>query len=196
MKSVNRKLMVLAVIILCIGLAGCYYLFVLTPINDMVQEYDITILEERLDIANARRGQLENMKRVIAENSGRTRDLIADYNNLQNEMHELYELMGETLDYQITFDEPTMDANVVRRNIHLNFSVPNYTMARGILEKLQKGKYKCLLKDISFAVEVNRTAGVAGVHANVTVVYYEGISDEAKAAGLASYGGGAAEGTE
>lgn len=187
MKSVNRKLLILAAIILCFGLAGAYYLLVWQPANRMKEEYDITILEERLELASSRMMRIEQMKKDIAANSGRKTGLIADYNNLENELHELYALMADTENYQITFDAPTIDASLVRRNIHLNFSVPSYSMARSILEKLQKGKYQCLLQDVALSLEINQTAGTVGVHANVTVVFYEGASEEAQMAGLAPY---------
>lgn len=187
MKSVNKKLLILAAIILCFGLAAAYYMLVWQPVNNMIEEYDISILEERMQLAVTRQARIKQMKEEIAANSGRTTGLIADYNNLENELHELYALMADTTNYSITFDNPTIDTNLVRRSIHLDFSVPSYSMARSILEQLQKGRYQCLLHDVALSLEINQTAGTVGVHANVTVVFYEGVSEEAQMAGLEPY---------
>lgn len=187
----NRRLTLqqnIALVVISIILLGVLYYFAVWETTSKTMEtYDVTQLEDQLLTVQVKAQRMLQMEKVNEENADRTTGLVAGYNNLQNEIVELNRILGNADSYQINFEDATVDGGTVRRNISISFASSSYDRAKEILQLLQNGKYKCLLRNIQMTAMDSGLEQTSQVRVSLSVTFYEYVVDSKAVEGLQKY---------
>lgn len=175
----------LVCILLLLGMI--YYQAVWKSTEKAMETYNLETIEDELLIAQTKAMRMAQMERVIKEHNGETQGLIADYNNLENEITELNKILAEAQSYQLDFEDATTDGSIVRRNINIDFQVGDYSTAKNIIESLQNCLYKSLVRDVTLSAKEGGLQNTNQVNVSLQVTFYEGVTDEVSTAGLQKY---------
>lgn len=189
MKKVNKKLVVMGSAALILLLGFLYYWFIQTPLEKEILKYDTSELEIRQELAISKQMKIAEMKKLIEENKDKQTGIIEDYNNLEREMQELNAILADTHAYQVSFQDPVIDGELVRRNFQLSFTTSDYQTARKILMEVRDGTYKCLIQSVDMAPEDGSFSQGSEINVNALATFFEGASEDALNAGLEAYGG-------
>lgn len=181
----KEKMLLLVCIVMFIGIF--YYQLVWKSTSQIIKDYNVEKLEEELLLAETKVMKMVQMEKFIEEHKGKTRSIVADYNNLQNEITELNKILTDAYTYQLDFEDATTDGKIVRRNINITFQTGDYSTAKKIIQSLKESRYKCLLRDISFVAKEGSLQTTDIVNVSLKVTFYEGVTDAVSIAGLQEY---------
>ena len=162
--STSEKVLMLVLAVLLV--VACYYFLVVKNVADT-----IAANEDRL-------AELE------ALGEAGTLPVVAVYDNIRNELNELNALMGGATTYNLSFAQPTVEDKLVRREVTVSFTVPDYAAALDVVRKLENGTYRCEITDFSVNGDMLADGTVDGVDAVLTVTYLETTNGAATTAGL------------
>ena len=180
-----KKLAIFLFIFLLFGVL--YYQFVWKTTRQTLEIYSEESLEDEWMLMQAKAKKIKQMKQSMEKQKKEKQGIIADYNNLQNEMLELNSILKQTTAYQMDFEDPTIDDSIIRRNIHISFQTKTYAMAKEVLQSLQDSTYRCLLKNIMLSSDSSDLFQTKEVRVELEITFFEGINDTARAAGLNKY---------
>lgn len=147
---------VLIVILVAILIVLAYYWLVDSPVRDGVTEAN-----SRRDSAEteliAVSAKIQSLKEMQAEldalgSDGRAA-YMASYNNSEAEYAALNDILKETEEYVISFQDLTRDGDLVRRAFSIQFTTMGYQAAKDIIESLENSEYRCRIGDLSCAAE-------------------------------------------
>lgn len=180
-----KKLAIFLFIFLLFGVL--YYQFVWKTTRQTLEIYSEESLEDEWMLMQAKAKKIKQMKQSMEKQKKENQGIIADYNNLQNEMLELNSILNQTTAYQMDFEDPTIDDSIIRRNIHISFQTKTYDTAKEVLQSLQDSTYRCLLKNIMISSDSSDLFQTKEVRVELEITFFEGINDTARAAGLNKY---------
>lgn len=181
----EEKILLVLCTVMIIGIS--YYQFVWKSTNRIIQQYNIATIEDELLNVQTKALQLKKMQTYIDENKGQLIGQVADYNNLQNEIIELNEILSAASTYKIDFEDATTDNKIVRRNVNIAFQTQSYDSAKKIIELLKNSRYKSLLRNINILAKENGLQNTTLVDVQLKVTFYEGITEAVAHAGLQEY---------
>lgn len=181
----KEKMLLLGCIVMIIAIF--YYQFVWKSTSIAMKEYDNTLLEEELLIAETKVAKLIEMEKFLEQHKDQPRGMVVDYNNLQNEITELNEILKEAYTYQLNFEDATTDGHIVRRDVYITFETGNYTAAKNILQSLKDSRYKCLLRDITIIGKEKGLQTSELVNTSLKVTFYEAVTEAVSIADLPGY---------
>lgn len=183
----NIKQLLCVVIILLLGLL--YYLLVWVPTERIIEANDVLLLEDELILAQAKALKMVQMQRVIDDKGQYETGIIAGYNNLQNEIVELNHILQHATEYQLDFDDATVDGNMVRRNANIRFQTESYDLAKQVLQLTKDGKFKCLIRNVQITSDEGGLQQAQKVVVDVDLTFYEYVTNSEAAEGLQQYNG-------
>lgn len=167
--TTSEKVLLVILSVILLGLV--YYQFVDVPVRDAIASYkaDAEMAQTQIDILQARvlhlKGIQDNLNQL--EESGNL-SYMGSYNNSKEEVAFLNDILGNTMEYSVTFSSISRNGDQIRRNFTLQYKTRTYDEARKIMKKLVNGKYRCLVDDIRCNVDINGTTTV-----NQTATFYE-----------------------
>lgn len=164
-----------------------YYQVVWKSTSKTMESYNTITLEDELLAIQTKAQRMLQMEKTIEEHSGQVKGLVADYNNLENEIIELNKVLKEARSYQLDFEDPTTDGSIVRRNINITFQAKSYEAGKKIIQSLQDFRYKCLLRDINISALEDSLQTTKQVNVSLKATFYEGVTDDVSKAGLKTY---------
>lgn len=164
-----------------------YYQVVWKSTSKTMESYNTITLEDELLAIQTKAQKMLQMEKIIEEHNGQVKGLVADYNNLENEIIELNKVLKEARSYQLDFEDPTTDGSIVRRNINITFQAKSYQVGKKIIQSLQDFRYKCLLRDINISALEDSLQTTKQVNVSLKATFYEGITDSVSKAGLKTY---------
>ena len=164
-----------------------YYQVVWKSTSKTMESYNTITLEDELLAIQTKAQKMLQMEKIIEEHNGQVKGLVADYNNLENEIIELNKVLKEARSYQLDFEDPTTDGSIVRRNINITFQAKSYQVGKKIIQSLQGFRYKCLLRDINISALEDSLQTTKQVNVSLKATFYEGITDSVSKAGLKTY---------
>ena len=186
-KKIKTKESIFLLVCILLLLGMIYYQVVWKPTEKTMETYNLVTIEDELLIAQAKAMRMAQMERVIKEHNGETVGIIADYNNLENEITELNRILAEAQSYQLDFEDATTDGSIVRRNINIDFQVGDYRTAKNMIESLQSCLYKSLVRDVTLSSKSGGLQSTNQVNVSLQVTFYEGVTDGVSTAGLQQY---------
>ena len=166
--NATEKGVLLALILLLMGLA--YYNLVDQVVKREMAEAIAERDQLQLDLVELQTqlAEMERMRKELIDLDGKGGpSYMPSYNNVRAEMSLLNVILEPAIQYSISFSGVSRNGNQVRRNISLQFTVPNFNAAHLILEQLAYSEYRCMLGDISYS------AGTDRVTMNVSCTFYE-----------------------
>lgn len=161
-------------------LALFYYLALYHPVNLEVERCAAlqVPVEEDLELQMMKATRKKKMVDELENAPEKQQGELLPYNNIKNEITDLYEALSPAATYNLSFSEAVASGNIVRRDISISFQTENYQKVRSILEQMHSSPYRCILKDLS--ISVNKSRGEAGgmsaaelINVNVNITFYE-----------------------
>ena len=161
-------------------LALFYYLALYRPVNLEVERCAAlqVPVEEDLELQMMKATRKKKMVDELENAPKKQQGELLPYNNIKNEITDLYEALSPAATYNLSFSEAVASGNIVRRDISISFQAENYQKVRSILEQMHSSPYRCILKDLS--ISVNKSRGEAGgmsaaelINVNVNITFYE-----------------------
>ena len=164
-----------------------YYLLVASPVNEEISKCSSQQVPVEDDIstelikASRKKKMLDEMEQSAGEPQGE----LKPYNNLNDEMRELYQALEEAESYNISFSEARASGTIVRRDISIAFQAGSYEQVRTILRNMANSQFRCIIKDMDISASSGRgesrgMASAGAVSVSVMITYYEttvGASD-------------------
>lgn len=129
--------------------------------NDIAVQEKITELRTKMEYELESLGSLSELPQV------------AVYDNVSNEISELNGVLSSASDYDISFETPTLEGDTIRRNVKVSYTVPNYTEALSIVDKLQNGKYRCEVTNFDLTAKLLANGSIESVSGSLDITYYE-----------------------
>ena len=164
---------------LCFILLLCLYvMLLLLPVKRALKNYDTEWLENKKEELLLKKAKQSRMEEVLSQKEGEEKGILADYNNLQMEIQELHTILAPALSYHMSFEEPARDQGLVRRDVWLDFTVESYGKAGKILEQLQQGRYRCILKEVELSVREGGFYQGGALEGNVLLTFYEHMEEQ------------------
>ncbi|MCB6343929.1 hypothetical protein [Enterocloster lavalensis] len=161
-------------------LALFYYLALYRPVNLEVERCAAlqVPVEEDLELQMMKATRKKKMVDELENAPEKQQGELLPYNNIKNEITDLYEALSPAATYNLSFSEAVASGNIVRRDISISFQADTYQKVRSILEQMHSSPYRCILKDLS--ISVNKSRGEAGgmsaaelINVNVNITFYE-----------------------
>lgn len=190
MKFLNRNfssrektlLLVLALFLL----GGAYYFLVHEPVTaaSARSKHEISRLSAELDEINETIAQNEKMQSVLDKIfAGDETSVMESYNNIHAELEYLNDILDNSMEYTISFDDVSRKGNQVRRGFKLQFTADTYDDAKELISKLYDSPYRCLIDTVDLKAS-NGNIMEDPVAVSLTAVFYETMVGGRKDAGL------------
>lgn len=177
-------LLILAIVVV----VGAYYFLVVKNVADTLaaNQAEFEEVQAQIDAQTALAQARTRMESELSElGDGQSLPEVAVYDNIRNELNELNGLMSSAASYDLTFDQPRLDGDLVRRDVKVSFTVPDYRSALDMVSKLENGSYRCLVNDFTLTGKLLADGSVDGVAATLDVTYLETTKGSANLSGLA-----------
>ena len=168
--STSEKVLMLVLAVLLV--VACYYFLVVKNVADTIAANEDRLADIEISI---------NAQEMLAADRAR---MMAVNDNIRNELNELNALMGGATTYNLSFAQPTVEDKLVRREVTVSFTVPDYAAALDVVRKLENGTYRCEITDFSVIGDMLADGTVDSVDAVLTVTYLETTNGAATTAGL------------
>lgn len=172
----NLLLLLFTAMLLAVG----YYYFVAKPVRSSIEacRMEQAALDDELSLQIMKAAKKKKMLDDMEGNPPKTQGEIVPYNNLKQEMNELYDILTDASSYSLSFSEAVATGNIVRRNINISFQTETYEKASSILEQMKNSRFRSLIRDVSLVTGTGRnsTRGLSQaelVSASVRITYYE-----------------------
>ena len=152
--SRSEKILIAVLVLILLGLV--YYQFVDKAVRQSVTnaQSEAQMLETELSATQARLGAAQSVKNNMDELEAKGQlSWMGSYNNSKSEVAFLNAILGDTLQYSITFNNVTRAGNQIRRSFTLEYRTASYASAHEIMVRLSQGHDRCLISDASFAQE-------------------------------------------
>ena len=180
--STSEKVLMLVLAVLLV--VACYYFLVVKNVADTIAANedrlaDIEISINAQEMLAADRARMKAELEALGEDG--TLPVVAVYDNIRNELNEL---KGGATTYNLSFAQPTVEDKLVRREVTVSFTVPDYAAALDVVRKLENGTYRCEITDFSVIGDMLADGTVDSVDAVLTVTYLETTNGAATTAGL------------
>ncbi len=149
--SRGEKILLVLLALVLVGLV--YYQFVDRVVRDNIAQAkaQTEAAQTELTAVNAKIKRMEEMQ---AELDSITRNpnasYMGSYNNSQEELAFLNDVLSASDQYSITFSNVTRDGDQIRRNFSLQFSTSDFVSMEKIMKQLGDGRLRCLINDISY----------------------------------------------
>lgn len=187
-RSFSAREKVLLLILAIVVVVGAYYFLVVKNVADTLaaNQTELEEVQAQIDAQTALAQARTRMESELSElGDGQSLPEVAVYDNIRNELNELNGLMSSAASYDLTFDQPRLDGDLVRRDVKVSFTVPDYRSALDMVSKLENGSYRCLVNDFTLTGKLLADGSVDGVAATLDVTYLETTKGSANLSGLA-----------
>ena len=167
--STSEKVLMLVLAVLLV--VACYYFLVVKNVADTIAANEDRLADIEISI-NAQEMLAADRARMKAELEALGEDgklpVVAVYDDT----------------YNLSFAQPTVEDKLVRREVTVSFTVPDYAAALDVVRKLENGTYRCEITDFSVIGDMLADGTVDSVDAVLTVTYLETTNGAATTAGL------------
>ena len=161
-----------------------YYQILWKSTEKTLETYNVVELDNELLIVQLKAQKLIEMQNELKKNEGQTIGVVEDYNNLENEIMELSNILSDATKLNLDFDDPTTDGSIVRRNVFITYQAKDYKTAKKMIQELKDCKYKLLIRDVNLSAMEGGLQTSKNINVSLKVTFYEGVSDAVTTAGL------------
>lgn len=180
--TTREKVLLSVLAIILVGLL--YYRFIDIPVRDSLAraEAQKSDLQAELTMVNA---QVMSLQRKQDELNGLVEAEDVSYMPSYNNERNVAKLLNDVLTpygYSIAFSNVSRSGDQVRRNISLQFHASSYSDVEEVLTKLTHGQYRCLINNVSGAVDSRSANG--GYSISTVLTFYETMVGGTPDAGL------------
>lgn len=167
----REKILLLVLVVLLLG--AVYYFFVAKPSLEKIEQAheQTTALQDELLIEIVRMQQIINMQEEIEKAmQGEERTaLIPAYDNLENVMKQLDDILSSATEYSLAFQPVTEEGSMIYRPIEVVFQTSNYSVGRDIINQIYMSPYRCVIDSIGVDNVEQRDEDIARYPIEVTM---------------------------
>ncbi len=188
-RSFTKREKIMFLVLAIIVIIAAYYFLVAKNVSDIKTANDARYQELQVQIEAQQKisANLAKMKKELEGSNGvQSLSYVASYDNVKNELDELNSILSGTSNYNVTFDQPVLSGQTVRRNVKLTFSTGDYDSAIALVEKLQNGRYRCEIADMSLTGKMLASGKAESVSGTLNLVFYETTKGSTNLSGLAT----------
>lgn len=178
---------VLILILTVLLIVACYYFLVVKNVSDTVaaNNEQLAGIEMNIGVQESLAADRARMKAELDElGDDETLPEVAIYDNIRNELNELNTLLGSATTYNLSFGQPTVEGQLVRRTVTVSFTTPSYASALEVVRQLENGTYRCQITDFTMTGELLADGSVSSVNATLSVTYLETTNGATNTSGL------------
>lgn len=164
-----EKILLVVLALILVGLV--YYRFIDQNVRQSIanSEADYNEAQTELETLQARLDYLNGIQSSMDELEAQGKlSWMSSYNNSEEEVRFLNDILADTLNYSISFANVTRAGDQIRRSFSLSYRTNGYKAAQEIINRLLSGKNRCLVTNISCGIG---TDGVVSISQNAT--FYE-----------------------
>lgn len=179
--STREKFMLGLLAIIAIVVA--WYQLVFVKFQDQMNNIDaeVVMLQDQITIDEARAAELSKMRSVVEDYEAQGYDpvLLPPYDNTQNLMAYLNSVLGSSLDYSMSFDDPAFndEDQMVHRTGTISFETATYEDSRRTVEQIARGPYPCEIVSLGIADGTKRGNNRNSVSTSVQLTFFEKSSN-------------------
>lgn len=186
-RSFSTRETVLILILAVLLIVACYYFLVVKNVSDTVaaNNEQLAGIEMNIGVQESLAADRARMKAELDElGDDETLPEVAIYDNIRNELNELNTLLGSATTYNLSFGQPTVEGQLVRRTVTVSFTTPSYASALEVVRQLENGTYRCQITDFTMTGELLADGSVSSVNATLSVTYLETTNGATNTSGL------------
>lgn len=186
-RSFSTRETVLILILAVLLIVACYYFLVVKNVSDTVaaNNEQLAGIEMNIGVQESLAADRARMKAELDElGDDETLPEVAVYDNIRNELNELNTLLGSATTYNLSFGQPTVEGQLVRRTVTVSFTTPSYASALEVVRQLENGTYRCQITDFTMTGELLADGSVSSVNATLSVTYLETTNGATNTSGL------------
>lgn len=186
-RSFSTRETVLILILAVLLIVACYYFLVVKNVADTMaaNNQQLAGIEMNIDVQESLAADRARMKAELDElGDDETLPEVAVYDNIRNELNELNTLLAGAATYNLSFGQPTVEGELVRRTVAVSFTVPSYAAALDVVRQLENGTYRCQITDFTMTGELLADGSVSSVNATLNVTYLETTNGATNTSGL------------
>lgn len=177
---------VLVIVAAVLALSIFYYQVIYKNYQDALKQYDTSNVTEQLTVLTAKAAKMKNMETYVKEHQGKTVGEVAVYNNLSNEIEALGNVTANRAkSVSISWSEPTLTDNIVRRNADITVVTGSYGEAESLINDIADLKYRCVISSLSITGANSSSVDSAdSVTTVMSVTFFETTDGAANTNGL------------
>lgn len=186
-RSFSTRETVLILVLALLLVVACYYFLVVKNVSDTVavNNEQLAGIEMNIGAQESLAADRARMKAELDElGDDETLPEVAVYDNIRNELNELNTLLGSATTYNLSFGQPTVEGQLVRRTVTVSFTTPGYASALEVVRQLENGTYRCQITDFTMTGELLADGSVSSVNATLSVTYLETTNGATNTSGL------------
>lgn len=186
-RSFSTRETVLILVLALLLVVACYYFLVMKNVSDTVaaNNEQLAGIEMNVGVQESLAADRARMKAELDElGDDETLPEVAIYDNIRNELNELNTLLGSATTYNLSFGQPTVEGQLVRRTVTVSFTTPSYASALEVVRQLENGTYRCQITDFTMTGELLADGSVSSVNATLSVTYLETTNGATNTSGL------------
>ncbi|MRX81777.1 hypothetical protein [Eggerthella guodeyinii] len=186
-RSFSTRETVLILILAVLLIVACYYFLVVKNVSDTVaaNNEQLAGIEMNIGVQESLAADRARMKAELDElGDDETLPEVAIYDNIRNELNELNTLLGSATTYNLSFGQPTVEGQLVRRTVTVSLTTPSYASALEVVRQLENGTYRCQITDFTMTGELLADGSVSSVNATLSVTYLETTNGATNTSGL------------
>ena len=159
--TTKERILIVLLILVLLGLV--YYRFVDQNVRTAIanSESEAQMLQTQLDAAQAKLAAAKKVQKTMddLEASGEL-SWMGSYNNSKAEVAFLNNILADTMEYKIDFDNVTRSGDQIRRSFKLQYKTTDYAAAQAIMRKLCAGDNRCLIGDVKCTIANDGTVAM------------------------------------
>lgn len=186
-RSFSTRETVLILVLVLLLVVACYYFLVVKNVSDTVaaNNEQLAGIEMNIGVQESLAADRARMKAELDElGDDETLPEVAVYDNIRNELNELNTLLGSATTYNLSFGQPTVEGQLVRRTVTVSFTTPSYASALEVVRQLENDTYRCQISDFTMTGELLADGSVSSVNAMLSVTYLETTNGATNTSGL------------
>jgi hypothetical protein len=182
--TLRETILILIAAVLALGIF--YYQVIVKNYNEAKVTYNVSSLEDEMMVLTAQVSKKKTMEDYIENHSDEEVGEVAIYNNLANEIDALASVLDSKAEnISITWNEPTLSEETVRRIANISLTASSYDAAKQIIREIANLEYRCIISQVSLSSgdseSLNRTSEVS---LNMTVTFFETTVGSTSTSGL------------
>ncbi len=181
---VERLLLLLFSLVL---VALAYYQFVDRPVRTALASARAEADSLSMELTNltAQVAKMRSMREELDDVTvGGTASEMGSYNNVKAEIESLNEILGDTIEYTITFANVSRTGNQIRRNVSLSFKVDGFESLERVVGRLSTNHHRCLIGDLRVSSTKNSNILEGDLNVSTMATFYETMVGGVPDAGL------------
>ena len=159
----SKREKALIVVFVVILLALLWYRLIYVGTADQIGslESQIEAVQTETEVSLTRAEQLNNMRATIEQQkaAGVQKAELPQYDNTTQLMQRLNDVLKDTANYTVSFDDVQNNQSIVIRGATINFGCKSMKKARSVIADLEQKTFACTANSVTMSINSSGSAG-------------------------------------